>query len=162
MTRSELESLIDGGSIEACIVALEGMPEADRTKLGSAAVARLRALGKGIPARMAFIMDSDPDPQTMAMLSMDPSRPDRYRTARVAVLATASFSQWKSVRGHGLPSNELTLRVLRDRRPGWLDEMVELVCEAEDRMNSRWPLIRGLVREGLCGLLAAAATSTGC
>ena len=150
MTREELEALIDGGSIEACVVALEGMPEADRTKLGSAAVARLRALGKGIPTRLAFVRDTDPDPQIMALLNIDVPLAARYRAARAAVLATASFSQWKSVRGHGLPSNELTLRILRDRRPPWLDELVELVCEADDERNPRWPLIRALVREGLC------------
>ena len=50
MTRTELEALIDGGNIEECIVAFLGMPEAERTKLGAAAVARLRALGKGVSA----------------------------------------------------------------------------------------------------------------
>jgi len=150
MTRDELEALIDGGSIEACFAALEGMTEADRTKLGSAAVARLRALGKGITPRLAVVMDMDLDPQIRAMIPMGPPQIACYRAARAAVLATASFSQWKSVRAHGLPSNELALRILHDRRPPWLGELVELVCEADDQFSPRWPLIRGLVREGLC------------
>ncbi len=37
MTKTELEALIDRGDAEACIVAFEGMPEAERTKLASAA-----------------------------------------------------------------------------------------------------------------------------
>ena len=151
MTREELEALIDGGNIEACVAAFEGMPEASRLKLGSAAVARLRALGKGIPGRMASFTDTNPDPRIMAMLSMDPPLPARYRTARAAVLATASFSQWKIVRAHGLPSNEMALRIFLGRRPPWLGEMVELICEMEDEILPRWPLIRGMVQEGLCG-----------
>jgi hypothetical protein len=150
MKREELEALIDGGSIEACVAALEGMPEADRTKLGSAAVARLRALGKGIPPRTGSFIDVIVDPQIMAMMSIGPRQVERYRVARAAVLATASLSQWKGVRSHGLPSNELTLRILRDRRPPWLDELVEIVCETDDEHIPRWPLIRGLVRDGLC------------
>src|SRR6202034_796310 len=67
-----------------------------------------------------------------------------------AVLATASLGQWKSVLRYGLPSDDLVLRILRHRRATWLNEMVELTCKSDDPFNSRWNLIRGLVREGLC------------
>jgi hypothetical protein len=150
MTKGELEALIDGGSIEACVAALEGMPESDRSKLGSAAVARLRSLGKGIPRGMTRFIDANLDPQVLALGAIGPFRAESYRVARAAVLATASISQWKGVRHHGLPSNELTIRILRDRRPTWIDELVEFVCEGEDDFNPRWALIRGLVRDGLC------------
>jgi hypothetical protein len=150
MTKGELEALIDGGSIEACVSALEGMPESDRSKLGSAAVARLRSLAKGIPRPMVRFLDAHLDPKVLAIASIGPARAESYRVARAAVLATASLSQWKSVQHHGLPSNELTLRILRDRRPTWIDELVEFVCEGDDEFNPRWPLIRGLVRDGLC------------
>jgi hypothetical protein len=151
MTRGELEALIDGGIIEACIAALERMPEAERKKLAAAAVARLRVYGKGISARIAPLIDAIPDDHMLRLLSMDAVRFARYMTARAAVLATASFSQWKSVKGHGLPPNEMAFRILSDRRPEWLGELVEHVCDEEDRMNQRWPLIRRLVREGYCG-----------
>jgi hypothetical protein len=59
MTDFELEALINGGNIEECIIAFLGMPEAERKKLGRAAVARLRALGKGITPRLAQVMDAD-------------------------------------------------------------------------------------------------------
>jgi hypothetical protein len=150
MTKDELETLIDGGSIEACVAALEGMPESDRSKLGSGAVARLRSLGKGIPRGITRFIDANLDPQVLALGAIGPFKAESYRVARAAVLATASFSQWKSVRHHGLPSNELTMRILRDRRPPWIDELAEFVCEGDDEFNPRWPLIRGLVRDGLC------------
>jgi hypothetical protein len=134
------------GQVEAAVRGTE----ADRAKLGSVAVARLRALGKGIMPQLSAVMDMNLDPQIRAMIPMGHPQIAHYRAARASVLATASFSQWKSVRGHGLPSNELTLRILRDRHPPWLDELVELVCEADDQFSPRWPLIRGLVREGLC------------
>ena len=47
MTRGELEALIDGGSIEACLAALEGMPEAERRSLGRVAVAAASDARKG-------------------------------------------------------------------------------------------------------------------
>jgi hypothetical protein len=150
MTKEELDALIDGGSAEACVVAFEGMPEAERKKLGAAAVAHLRTLGKLVPGRISIAFDSELEPRIMQLLSIDESVPARFRAARVAALATASLGQWKGVRRHGLPSNELTLRILRDRRPPWLDELLELVCEEDDGLVRRWPLIRGLVREGLC------------
>ena len=84
------------------------------------------------------------------MLSIDAPRAASFQAARAAVLATATFSQWKSVKRHGLPSNELAFRILNDRRPEWLAEFVELVCDEEDHMIDRWPLIRQLVREGFC------------
>ncbi len=150
MTPSELEWLINGGRVEECIVAFLGMPEAERTQLGRAAVARLRALGKGIPPRLAQFMDADTVNQFLPMMSIDAPRAARYRAARAAVLSTGTFSQWKGVKGHGLPSNEAAFRILSDRRPEWLKELVELVCDLEEALNERWDLIRRLVREGYC------------
>ncbi len=150
MTSSELEFLINGGNIEECIVAFLGMPESERTKLGRTAVARLRALGKGIPPRLAQFIDTDTVNQFLSLLSIDAPRVARYCAARAAVLSTATFSQWKGVKGHGLPSNEAALRILSDRRPEWLPELVELVCDEEEALNARWDLIRRLVREGYC------------
>ncbi len=150
MTRNELEALIDGGSIEACVAAVLGMPEAERTKLGAAAVARLRALARGIHAQIAPFLDAPAVQHVLPQLSIDAPHAARFRAARAAVLGTASFSQWKGVKRHGLPSNELALRILSDRRPEWLAQFVEIVCDEEDHMIDRWPLIRRLVREGFC------------
>ena len=150
MTRGELEALIDGGSSEACIIALAGMPESERIKLGAAAVARLRAHGKGVSPRIApFLIEGQAD-RILPMISMDVTRFACYTAARAAALATASFSQWKGVKGHGLPSNEVAFQILSDRRPEWLAELVEQVCDEEDQVNMRWPLIRRLVREAYC------------
>jgi hypothetical protein len=38
MTRAELEALIDAGERRACVSVLERLPEAERAKLGAAAV----------------------------------------------------------------------------------------------------------------------------
>ncbi len=90
------------------------------------------------------------DPNDDSLVPNAPVSIDAFRTAQAAVLLTGSFSQWKSVRRYGLPSDDLVLRILRHRRVTWLNEMVELTCESDDPFNSRWKLIRGLVREGLC------------
>ena len=161
MTRAELEALIDAGNLKACLSLLEGMPEAKREQLGTAAVARLKAIVKGVrPAvftslnrgddfRLSDVMTEDPWSDTRAKSDV-PQNLETFNTARAAVLLTASLSQWKSVRRYGLPSDKLVLRILRHRRVTWLNEMVELICESDDPFHSRWNLIRGLVREGLC------------
>ncbi len=153
MTRDELEALIENGNIELCIDAFRGMPEAARAKLAAAAVARLRALGKAVTAaRLAQFMDMDGEMahQLLRVIKMDAAGAARYRTARAAVLATASFNQWKSVKAHWLPSNEASFRILSDRRPEWLPQLVEHICDEEDTLNLRWHLVRQLVREGYC------------
>ena len=158
MTRAELEALINAEPLEACVRALEGMPEAERAKLGAAAVAKFKAIVKGVgPAYFMFL-----DPNDDSYVPGAPVSLDAFRTAQAAVLLTASFSQWKSVRRYGLPSDDLALRILRHRRVTWLNEMVALICESDDRFNLRWNLIRGLVREGLCALPRVDDTSTGC
>jgi Family of unknown function (DUF6493) len=161
MTRAELETLINAGDLKACLNLLDGMPEADRAKLGAAAVARLKAIVKGVAPRHFRFLERGDDFPLPDTLTVRPSRdiqaksdvPRNFKsfdTARAAVLATASLSQWKSVRGYGLPSDELVLRIMRHRRVTWLNEMVEVIWESDDPFNSRWNLIRGLVREGLC------------
>jgi Family of unknown function (DUF6493) len=161
MTRAELEALIDAGKLKACLSLLEGIPEVERAKLAAAAIARLKAIVKGgRPAHFRFLERRDgfpvPDSRTVhpspgiRAKSDVPRTHDAFYTARAAVLATASVGQWKSVSRYGLPSDEQVLQILRHRRVTWLNEMVELICESDDPFNSRWSLIRGLVREGLC------------
>ncbi len=150
MTRKDLEALIDSGEFEACITAFQGMPEAERLKLGATAVARLRALGRIIPPRLAPLMDAETVGQVLPLLSMVVPQAARWRAARAAALATASLSQWKTVKRHGLPSNDAVFRILSDRSPPWLGELVELICDEEDHLTNRWTMIRRLVREGYC------------
>jgi hypothetical protein len=161
MTRAELEALINAGNLKACLSRLEGMPEAKRAQLGTAAVARLKAIVKGVRPevftwlnrgddfRLSDVMSEDPWSDTRAKSDV-PQDLETFNTARAAVLLTASLSQWKSVSRYGLPSDKLVLRILRHRRVTWLNEMVELICESDDPFHSRWNLIRELVREGLC------------
>jgi Family of unknown function (DUF6493) len=146
MTRAELEAFINAEPLEVCVRALEGMPEDERAKLGAAAVTKFKAIVKGV--RPAYFMSLDPNDDSLVRGA--PVSIDAFRTAQAAVLLTGSFSQWKSVRRYGLPSDDLVLRILRHRRVTWLNEMVELTCESDDPFNSRWSLIRGLIREGLC------------
>jgi hypothetical protein len=92
MTRSELAALIDGGDVEACISAFQGMPEADRTKLGAASVARLRTLSKGIPAQLAGFLHGEAV-QLLPLMATDRTRLASFRAARAAILATASYNR---------------------------------------------------------------------
>ena len=98
------------------------MPEAERAKLGAAAVARLKAIVKGVRPGLFTLLDRSDDFPVPDRLTEDPwtdirSKSDvprnleAFNTARAAVLATASLSQWKSVSRYGLPSDKLVLRI---------------------------------------------------
>jgi hypothetical protein len=150
MTPGELESLIDRGDVEACIAAFQGMPETDRRKLGATAVARLRELGEGLPAQFNRFLDGEAL-QLLPSILMDRERLARFRVASVAVLATATVTQWRRVKSRALPSDDALFRIVSDRRPEWLGELVEHICDREETFGSRWSVIRRLVRAGLCG-----------
>jgi hypothetical protein len=150
MTKAELEALIDAGDVDACITAFDGMAEGERAKLGATAVARLRELTKGIHPQMMRLLDGDTAHFAMSTIIMDRQRLARFRTARAAVLATTSYSQWQSVKSRGLPPDDELFRIVTSRRPEWLDQLVEYLCDQDEQMGSRWPLIRQLVREGYC------------
>ncbi len=78
MTRAELEALIDAGQRQACVSVLEGLSEAERAKLGAAAITRLKAIVKGVHPgfftwlnqcddfRLSDVMTEDPWSDTRA------------------------------------------------------------------------------------------------
>ena len=98
MTRDELEALIDAGNLKACLSRLEGMPEASAMQLGAAAVARLKAIVKGVRPgsftwlnrsddfRLSDVMSEDPWSDTRAKSDV-PQDLETFNTARAAVLS---------------------------------------------------------------------------
>lgn len=68
-------------------------------------------------------------------------------TAAIAVLSACTLAEVKALGWRALPDEETAFEVLATRRPPWLSQFAEwLIAE-----NARaWPLVRTLVRRGLC------------
>ncbi len=64
-------------------------------------------------------------------------------------MAACSFSDIKRLGWHARPTDDQIVRVLADRRPKWIGQWVEWLLEDEWYWY-RWPLVRRLVREGIC------------
>jgi hypothetical protein len=148
----KLQAIINAGDVAACLAFFQGASEADRKAIAKTALDHLRALRNRISAplrrlatRIGFV------PSVPGLTEPSEVLPDAFEAARVAVLASASLSQLKKLGFDGIPAHH-AYTILADRRPPWLDEMVELMCELERRLRfgSHWPSVRRLVREGLC------------
>ena len=146
----KLEAILKDGDVPACLAFFRGASEADRKKVAKIALARLRALRADSSATMIRLLArSGIDPSMSGLAGSSESLADSYRAARVAVLASASLSQLKSLGIDGVPP-DLADTILADRRPPWLDELAERLCDLELRIGSYWTTVRRLVREGFC------------
>ena len=71
--------------------------------------------------------------------------------AHAAALASATLAEIKSLERHGFVPPETAVVILTDRRPLWIDDYAELLCEGELRtFGGNWKQTRALVRAGLC------------
>jgi len=71
--------------------------------------------------------------------------------AHAAALASASLAEIKALERRGFVPSEAAVAILADRRPPWIDDYAELLCEGElRRFGGNWKQTRALVRAGLC------------
>ena len=135
---------IGAGSPETCLGLLHGTSEAVRAAVAVRVFAAFDATHAHVFSRT---------PKKVPGLVLDPEQPHAQRyaslhAAQAAVLATTSRIEalrkysWRSI-----PRHDDAIAVLRDRRPTWILEWAELVCEVSP---AHWRLVRALVREGLC------------
>ncbi|MBI3924059.1 MAG: hypothetical protein HY319_00825 [Armatimonadetes bacterium] len=137
MTPEDLERAIPVGP-GACVGALRGAGEAERRKAAPVALRWHKALRKASWGQSVLGAPFE---------TVGSSAP-------LALLGTGSLSEIRQERCTGTQDQELTLRVLRDRRPDWLADWAEWVLE---RVPLWWPLIRRMQREGLIGRLSGEA-----
>jgi hypothetical protein len=67
--------------------------------------------------------------------------------AEVAAQWACSFSELKKLGWRAFPADELVFEIFTARRPAWLGDWVNWLCEV---MPHRWSLVRRFVRQGLC------------
>jgi len=123
MSNEELNAILDRGDASACLEFFENATEAERKSVAKSALQRARA------APWVHLADT--------------------RVFEIAVLASASLSQWKR-RPWSYLSQDDVVAVLAARRPKWLDEWAQWICEDTSRHQFHWPALRRLERMGLC------------
>lgn len=156
MTPADLQALLEANDAEGCIALFAGATEAERRKVASVAAARLRAVTAGVAARLIPFLPAMPDDLLKRAALAAAALRDGLRPAQIAVLATASCGALRKFGERAFPPPDDAFAVLADRRPPWLGEWAEAVLSwggAERRhwgLGARWPLVRRLVRAGLC------------
>jgi hypothetical protein len=140
----ELDAALSRGDALACLAFFEPLAEPDRARYAARLIARFRALmpaiGSRLIQRLTLIANSVP----WNSLGIDP---DRLCAAQIAVLASASLSQLRKLGPPVLPGAETACAVMAARRPPWLGQWAEFLCELSP---ANWQLVRLLVRGGLC------------
>lgn len=125
----ELQAIIDKGDAAACLKFFAKASEPDRRALAKTAQAAAKRNDK-------LLRQGDRQGSKL-----------RFAAAQIAVLATSSLSELKSLGWLGWPDAKTTFELLSSRRPEWLPEYTEYILERNVRS---WPLVRALVRRGLC------------
>jgi hypothetical protein len=136
MTAEELQQLVKSGDKDKLTAALAPLTEGERKKLAKTAAELYKAARQNERIPMALIA---------AAMGQDN---DRYTVTALAVLGLCGWTEAKKVRStrfNFLPLGRAE-RILRDRKPEWLDKWVEQELESD---RCEWPAIRGFVRDGL-------------
>ncbi len=138
----ELVLLRDPGELAAALAPLD---EKARRRLAKPAAKLHRQLDRGekieVPAALV-------KPVRRAKIEFFGSA---WCTSGLAVLGTGTLAQARRI-GSGYLRDEYeqaALKILTDRRPKWIDAWIEHILD-QDFILVSWPLVRTLVRDGLC------------
>jgi hypothetical protein len=151
VTPADLERALDEGDAPGCAAFFANATEKERASVAKLVVGRLKKLTGGIAARLIdrvgfLAVEHAGD----SLGSVFPHLGVQFRhihAAQVAALACAPFGELKKLRLRGLAGGESAYAALATRRPPWISEWADFVC---DISTGYWSLVRRLVREGVC------------
>jgi hypothetical protein len=132
LTAEALQAALEKGDEQACIDLFHGTTEEQRKTVAGPAQEWLKKQAANITIQTS--------PNTW-------ERNPLLGAAQAAALAACSIGQLRKAGWRGIPGQEDAFRILSDRKPAWLDDWVAM---ALDLQVGNWPLVRRLVREGLC------------
>src|SRR6266508_2473209 len=142
----KLEKILRSGDVASVVKFFEGSNESDRRAVAATVVQWCKLLN--LHWRGQF--------NEKAASEVEQSGPiqnwhEVMPAANAAALACATLAEIKSLGGHGRIPAETTAAILAERRPSWIDDYAELLCEGELRTwGGNWKQVRALVRAGLC------------
>ncbi|HZN33906.1 MAG TPA: DUF6493 family protein, partial [Pirellulaceae bacterium] len=130
-TRTEqLQAILDKGDEKACLKFFAKVTEAQRREVAKTAIAVFKQSLKLVPSGKNTW-----------------GRDPRLPAAQIAVLSACSLSELKALGWQSHPDAKMTFQLLESRRPEWLPQYAECLLE---QSAFTWPLVRALVRRGLC------------
>jgi Family of unknown function (DUF6493) len=149
----KLNAIIETGDIAACLDYFRGAGEAERKKVAKVATSHLRSLKtrtSTLARSLSFLAETQVPPSLSVLTHSHGISGSAFQVVQVAVLASAPMSRWKSLRLEGMPPDVVD-KILRDRRPPWLGEIIDLLLGLRAPFNySYWPIARRMIRDGLC------------
>lgn len=142
----QLRSILRKGQVEQVVTFFHGRPEAERRSLSPIIInwCKLLALNwRGTYNKKAAA--------EVEMLGPIKNWSELMPAAHAAALASATLAEIKSLERHGFVPPEAVEAILADRRPPWINDYAELLCEGELRtFGGNWKRTRALVRASLC------------
>ncbi|TMP97130.1 MAG: hypothetical protein E6L09_13845, partial [Verrucomicrobia bacterium] len=144
LSPEKLEKLLRGGDVAAVTKFFEGATESDRRAVAPQVIEWCKRLN----------LHSQFNEKAASEVEKSGAISDWHKlmpAANVAALACATLAEIKSLGGYGRVPAEAGAATLSDRRPSWIDEYAELLCEAELRTwGGNWKQVRALVKAGPC------------
>ncbi len=156
MTSEALVALLDAGDAEGCLAFFAQASEVERRAIAKTARSRLHALTENSSDVLVVTI---PGPDGFLVRVFAPwnlLQPAGFRSARLAVLATATWPELKKIGAGCMLESDDAVAVLSTRRPQWVADWANHILSwysAQDRSYMsvhQWNLVRGLVRAGLC------------
>jgi hypothetical protein len=146
LSPEKLEKLLKSGDVDAIGNFFDGASEAERSSLAPQVVAWCERLN--LNWRAQFNEKAKVQVKQAGAIS---NWYELTPAASSAALACASLVKIKSLDRNGSIPSEAAVAILRDRRPSWIDEYAELLCQGELRTwGGNWKQVRALVKAGLC------------
>ena len=142
MTSAELTDLIQKGPTERLVDGLAPLTEKERKALSKGVIEMRKRHFAGGQSGLAWMVGDDPAVLRikLALLAVGPwGEAQRIRVSQVAMF-------WNP---KALTQDDL-FRVLRDRKPEWLEKWALRELEGGTRDFPDWGFVRRLVRAGLC------------
>jgi len=146
LSPERLEKLLRAGEVLAIGKFFQGATEPERKTLAPAVVDWCKLLT--LHLRGQFNKRAAAELETSAMID---NWYELLPAANAAALASATLPEIKALGGFGRVPPAAAVEILADRRPPWLHDYAELLCEGELRtFGGNWTQTRALVRAGLC------------
>jgi hypothetical protein len=146
MDAEALARLIDRATPAEVAAAFSGMDEAARCALRPTILALRKSLRQG----------ERPGSGGLAAVARwalgRPSEAAAHFNSALVVLACGTLSEVRRIDlfGHRQGQREALVRVLADRRPGWIQAWVEHCLDTRDWPSLTWETVRALMAAGLC------------
>lgn len=138
MSETNLAKILENTDTKKCLEFFRDMSEKGRQKLAKFAFATHRQIESGGWTTTPFGDD---------MVSMSYTEDPRMPVAVLSLWCTCSLGAIKKLGFRMRADNDLVYEILANRKAPWLDDWAAWVCE---RFPGYWPVVRRLVREGIC------------